>query len=71
MPHTERGSLVRWNVNTDTYPAWGLRGEIKEGGGRRCLAIFDDDQSRDRPQPPSALRVATGQADFFVAPPPL
>ena len=48
---------------------WGLRGEIKAGGGRRCLAIFDDDQRRDRPQPPTALRVATGRADFFVAPP--
>ena len=23
---------------------WGLRGEIKAGGGSRCLAIFDDDQ---------------------------
>jgi len=23
---------------------WGLRGEIKAGGGRRCLAIFDDDE---------------------------
>jgi len=33
------------------------------------LAIFDDDQRRDRPQPPSVLRVATGRADFFVAPP--
>ena len=50
---------------------WGLRGEIKAGGGRRCLAIFDDDQRRDRPQPPSALRVATGRADLFVTPPPL
>jgi len=30
------------------------RGEIKAGGGRRCLAIFDDDQRRDRPQPPSS-----------------
>ncbi len=35
------------------------------------MAIFDDDQRRDRPQPPSALRVATGRADFFVAPSPL
>ncbi len=26
---------------------------------------------RDRPQPPSALRVATGRAGIFVAPPPL
>ncbi len=34
------------------------------------MAIFDDDQRRDHPQPPSALRVATGRADFFVAPPP-
>jgi len=50
---------------------WGLRGEIKAGGGRRCSAIFDDDQRRDRPQPPSALQVATGRADSFVAPPPL
>ena len=33
------------------------------------MAIFDDDQRRDRPQPPSALRVATGRADGFVAPP--
>jgi len=50
---------------------WGLQSEIKAGGGRRCLDIFDDDQRRDRPQPPSALRVATGRADFFVAPSPL
>jgi len=35
------------------------------------LAIFDDDQRRDRPQPPSALRVATGRAYSFVAPPSL
>ena len=49
----------------------GLRGEIKAGGGSRCLCIFDDDQRRDRSQSPSALRVATGRADFFVAPPPL
>ena len=35
------------------------------------LCIFDDDQRRDRPQPPSALRVAAVRADFFVAPPPL
>ena len=34
------------------------------------MAIFDDDQRRDRPQPPSALRVATGRADGFVSPPP-
>ena len=34
------------------------------------MAIFDDDERRDRPQAPSALRVATGRADFFVAPPP-
>ena len=33
--------------------------------------IFDDDQRRDRPQPPFALRVAAGRVDFFVAPPPL
>ena len=33
------------------------------------MAIFDDDPRRDRPQPPSALRVATGRADGFVAPP--
>ncbi len=50
---------------------WGLRGEIKAGGRRRRLDIFDDDQHRDRPQPPSARRVATGRADFFVSPPPL
>ena len=33
------------------------------------MAIFDDDERRDRPQSPSALRVATGRADGFVAPP--
>ena len=28
-----------------------------------------DDERGDRPQPPSALRVATGQADGVVTPP--
>ena len=41
------------------------------GERRRCLAIFDHIERRDCPQPPSALWVVTGQAAFFVTPPPL
>jgi len=47
-----------------------LRGEVKARGGRRCENIVDDEQRRDRPQPPSARRVAAGRGDCFVAPPP-
>ena len=43
----------------------GLRGEIKAGGGSRCLCIFDDDQRRDRPQPPVCPTVGDGTGRFL------
>ena len=70
-PYLWKGALSTLEPKYCTVCKRGLRGEIKAGGGSRCLCIFEDDQRRDRPQPSSALRVATGRADFFVAPPPL
>ena len=66
-----RGMLYRkrlagriYEVQTESRPLALLTGPVE----RRvfALAIFDDDERRDRPQPPSALRVATGRANGFV-----
>ena len=42
-----------------------MRGEVKERGGGHVRYIGDDEEHRDRPQPPSARRVAAGRHRFL------
>ena len=64
-----KSSLVPHFIITVTFADGACEARSRQEEEDDALAIFDDDERRDRPQPPSALRVATGRADGFVAPP--
>ncbi len=47
---------------------WGSRAEVEARGGSRCPSIFDDEQRRDRPRPPSARRVTAPLRGLWPGP---